>query len=144
MHNLKVIGEAGTLTSKLLGYACSIISAYQRAVDKLAYEKSEAKLKLNEHFPAEIKTRITTNVEITKIRLIDGQWGTVRLFNMRDDEGRTLTWFANADPGMEKGEKYRIVATIKKFDEYNEWKQTILTRVKVTDDLEADWAVKTA
>ena len=78
MHNLKVIGEAGTLTSKLLGYACSIISAYQRAVDKLAYEKSEAKLKLNEHFPAEIKTRITTNVEITKIRLIDGQWGTVQ------------------------------------------------------------------
>ena len=66
------------------------------------------------------------------------------LFNMRDDEGRTLTWFANADPGMEKGEKYRIVATIKKFDEYNEWKQTILTRVKVTDDLEADWSVKTA
>jgi hypothetical protein len=144
MHNLKMIGEAGQLTPRLLGYACSIVSAFQRAADKLAYEKSEAKLKLNEHFPSEIKSRIGVNVEIVKIRLIDGQWGTVRLLNMRDEDGRTLTWFANADPDVVKGGKYRIVGTIKKFDEYNEWKQTILTRVKITDELADDWTVQTA
>jgi hypothetical protein len=55
---------------------------------------------------------------------------------MLDNDGRTLTWFANTNPEMNVGEKYRIKGTVKKHDEYNEWKQTILTRVKVLEKIE--------
>ena len=57
---------------------------------------------------------------------------------MRDSDGRTLVWFANACRKMDKGNDYMIRAGIKKHGEYKEWAQTILTRVFVVEELIKD------
>jgi len=51
-----------------------------------------------------------------------------------DLSGNHLTWFASGSD-MEVGNTYKLLGTIKKHDEYNGVKQTILTRCKVKEEV---------
>lgn len=133
MHNLHMIDKAEGVPVKLFGYWCSLVAAYQRAQERLRLNK--AAKKLNEHF-GEIKKRIELDVKVISIRYTDGYYGTVGIVRMLDEKGRTAIWFANTDVKMEAGKKYRIKGTVKKHDEYNDWKQTVLNRVSVVKELE--------
>lgn len=133
MHNLKLLESEEAIPTKMLGYWCSLIAAYQRNQARL--ELASRENKLNEHL-GEIKDRVETVVKCTKLRYIDGYYGTVCIHTMRDKEGRTILWFANADAKMKKGKSYSIRATIKKHDEYNDWKQTHVSRLTVIEEVE--------
>ncbi len=135
MHNLKLLEDVEAIPTKMLGYWCSLIPAWLREQDKLEAAKGE--LKLNEHL-GEVKNRVETVVKCTRIRYTDGFYGTVCIHTMRDLEGRTIIWFANADAKMEKGNTYKIRATVKKHDEYKDWKQTIVSRLTVIEEVEND------
>jgi len=137
MHNIKAIARATEFSGRLMGYACSIVAAYQRARERLRLTEEKLKSKLNEYIKGDIKDRLDMIVTVEKRTLFDGAFGTVRIFRMVDEKGRTVVWFANSDPEMEEGGTYKIKGTIKKFDEYKEWKQTVLTRVKVLEELKA-------
>jgi len=135
MHNLKLLEDADAIPSKMFGYWCSLIAAYQRVQARL--EKAKKENRLNEHL-GEIKDRVEVVVKCTKLRYIDGYYGTVCIHNMRDSEGRTIIWFANADAKMKKGNSYSIRATIKKHDEYRNWKQTHVSRLTVIEEVKND------
>ncbi len=130
MHNLKVLREADGIPLNMFGFWCSLAAAYDRAMDRLVIQKAERKNRLNE-WVGDIKERREFDVEVISIRHIDGYYGVTTLHRMIDSKGRTLVWFANTSSGMEQGEKYRIKGTIKKHDEFKDWKQTMLNRVKV-------------
>jgi len=133
IHNLKMIREAGQLTYKLLGFACSIIAAYQRAMETLRIQKSEKK---SNEYVGNIKDKIETVARLTKKVSIDGYYGTTYLHRLLDKDGHTLVWFSSAGSDMREGHIYRIKGTIKKQEEYNNWKQTVLTRVKTLEEAE--------
>lgn len=132
LHNLHAIDEAAEVPARMFGYWCSVVSSYQRAMERLRIQKAEKKV--SEHF-GNVGDRVETNVKVLGIRYTEGYYGTVGIVKMLDDEGRTVIWFANSKVGMESGNRYRIKGTIKKHDEYNEWKQTVLTRVKVQEEI---------
>jgi len=132
MHNLRAIASSEACPDRLMGYWCSLMATYQRAMDRL--REAARQKKLNEHV-GEIKKRQDFDIELLSIKCIDGYYGVVHIHKMLDNEGRTLTWFANTDSGMEAGRKYRIKGTVKKHDEYNGWKQTALSRVKVIEEI---------
>ena len=133
MHNLQTIVQAEEIPIKLFGYWCSLMATYQRAMERLNEQKRTHKVS---EWVGVLKVRQEFTVEIISIKYIEGVYGTVRLHKMLDDGGRTLTWFANTAPGMEIGQKYQIKGTVKKHDEYNNWKQTVLNRVAVIEEVE--------
>ena len=130
MHNLHVLDRADEIPVKMFGYWCSLMAAYQRAMEKLRLAKAEKKV--SEHV-GEVGKRWDFNVKVVSIKFIDGAYGTTGLVRMLDDSGRTIVWFSSSSycAGMKADGEYTIVGTIKKHDEFNGWKQTIVTRVKV-------------
>lgn len=136
MVNLHTIAAADSVPTKLFGYWCSLAAAYQRAQERLRL--NQAQKKVNE-WVGNVKDKIEIVVTITGISHVDSYYGygTVHIHRMLDDEGHTLVWFANTNSGMEVGHKYKIRATVKKHDVYNNWKQTvlILNRVGMKEEI---------
>ena len=133
MHNLHAILKADLVPYSMFGFWCSVVAAYQRAQERLRLNKAQRKL--NEYV-GEVKERLEFDVHITGISYIDGVYGTIKLHRMLDKEGHTLIWFANTSTEMHEGGKYKIKGTVKKHDEYKDWKQTSLSRVKMIEELE--------
>ena len=133
LHNLQAISEADSVPSRMFGFWCSLVAAHQRAQERLNLNR--ASQKLNEWVGNE-KERHEFKVNVVNLRYFPGNYGTVTLHKMLDEDGRTLTWFANTDSKMEEGNTYRIKGTVKKHDEYKDWKQTVLSRVSVIEKVE--------
>lgn len=134
MHNLKVIRDADSVPLNMFGFWCSLAAAYERAMDRLEIKKAEKKKQLNE-WVGDIKQRRDFEVSVISIKVVDGYYGPVRIHRMLDKDGRTLVWFANTQTDMEKGGSYKIKGTIKKHEKYEEWCQTILSRVALIEEL---------
>ena len=133
MHNLQLIDKAGTVPAKMLGYWVSLMAAYHRAQERLNLNK--ATQKKNEYVGA-VGDKIEAKVLVTRIHHFDSAYGTVHMHNFLDDQGRTMIWYANtSNAGMSVQKRYKIKGTVKKHDEYNNWKQTHLTRVKALEEL---------
>ena len=138
-HNLHAIDKADIVSGKLFGYWCSLISTYQRAMyrqrEKARTAEPKAK-KLNEHIGTP-KERIELTVEVATLTHHDSRFGVVHKHQMLDNDGRTIIWWANTmSADMVAGGKYRITAKVKKHDEFRDWKQTLVTHVKVQEVLE--------
>jgi hypothetical protein len=133
MHNLKLLENEDDIPSKMLGYWCSLIAAYQRHLDRL--ERQKKLNRINEHF-GEIGQRQEVRVRCVGINYADSYYGTITIHRMLTEEGHTLVWFANTDAKMTRGNDYIIRARIKDHSEYRDWKQTILTRVTVVEEFE--------
>ena len=135
MHNLKLLEDEERIPSKMMGYWCSLASAYQREQNRL--ELAKRTKKLNEYL-GEIKERIELEVKCVGIQYIDSYYGTVCIHRMLSTDGHTIVWFANADAKMSKGVHYKVRATVKKHDEYNDWKQTHVNRLAVVEKIEKE------
>lgn len=133
MHNLKMIVESEVVGYKLIGYTASIISAYQRAMERLRVQKLTFK---KSEYVGTLKERREFDVKLVSVRHLESFYGVVHLHSFVDNEGRALVWFANTDSGMRVGGQYRIKGTVKKHEEYNNWKQTTLNRVVMLEELE--------
>lgn len=128
--NLGVACRAGIVQQNTKGLIASAISAYQRHMDRLEELNIKAReTSLNEHVGA-LKERRGFTVTVKGMRSFEGNYGVKTLVRMKDDEGRTLIWWASGDPEwLKEDEKYEITGTIKEHGEYNGWKQTVLSRV---------------
>lgn len=133
MHNLHALAKAEGIPFKMFGYWCSLVATYQRAQERLRL--AAAQKKLNEYF-GEIKKRVDFNVKVLSIKYTEGLYGPVGVVRMLDDDGRTIMWFANTEVDMKAGLRYNVKATVRKHEVYNNWKQTIVNRVKVLTELE--------
>lgn len=56
---------------------------------------------------------------------------TMHIYTFRDEAGNAIIWKTNKGLGIEKGSKVHLKGTIKDHSEYDEEKQTVLTRCKV-------------
>ena len=59
------------------------------------------------------------------------------IFTFRDSAGNALVWKTSKGIVYERGEKVHLKGTIKEHSEYDDEKQTVLTRCKVTKEAEA-------
>lgn len=134
IHNLQTIARSEGVPSKMFGYWCSLMAAYQREQEKLI--RAQRTQRVSE-WVGKVKDKVELVVKVEAIRYIESRYGTTRIHKMLDTEGRSFTWFASSRSGMEQEHTYRIKGTIKKHDEYNGWKQTILTRVTALEEIES-------
>ena len=88
-------------------------------------------------YVGEVGKRITLDLTVKKTREYDldyGWYGTTMFVNiMEDPDGNTVVWKTSSWLGQE-GQTYTITGTVKDHSEYNEVKQTVLTRCKVKED----------
>ena len=79
-------------------------------------------------FVGTIGERIELEIKCYKVIHTHNQWGVVKIFLMKDNDGNELRWFTSS-PGLDEGERVKFKATVKKHSKYNHINQTILTRV---------------
>jgi hypothetical protein len=164
-HNMLIaIDDEHCVSRRKTGIVASLIQCYRRHLSIVEERKAEREGLLNEHFGSleperkeitrgknkgqfrEKARRYELTLKIVKIIDIENDWGTTFIHKMRDDEGRSFTWFGSSrlyDGENSANEGGVVTATwgIKKHDEYKGTKQTVLTRptaIKVVEKGEDD------
>ena len=123
--NIRTIAKDGFCTHREIGFAASISACYIKHM-----MESEAKSG-TEHY-GEIKDRVTVEVKLHSVRAVQTVYGTS--FMHKFTEGNHLfVWWAKADPEAEVGKTYLLKGTIKKHDEFNGEKQTVMTRCSIEE-----------
>jgi len=100
-----------------------------------AKAKKEAEAEANrakQKYIGTVGEKVDLEVTVKHIHDYENQWGTGSIYFMETPDGDLVNWFTSSSPdGMEKGETVKIMATIKKHEEYKNNKQTVVTRVKL-------------
>ena len=133
-YNLKALVGQEIIDPKYFGYIAGAVSAYLKEMETIAAEKIQIN---NEFLNAQIGKRIILkNVKIKNVFVSQGYYGTTWIHKMLDSDNHSLVWFsssANLSEIADPDQPITIKATVKKFDEYKDIKQTVLTRVSVVN-----------
>lgn len=134
LTNCQTIANMGYVPAKYMGFACSMVSSYEREMTKKAKAEADAKLPPSE-WVGEIGQRIKdVRVKVVFTRYIDGAYGASTLYVMKDALGNDYkTFYSGTKWEYEKGDEILITGTIKKHDEYKGKKSTMLNRVIAND-----------
>ncbi len=132
--NLKTYCEAETNTARSFGFLASVPQAYARHLDKTFKREKELANTVNE-WVGEEKDKLTLNVKIKSVRYIDSDFGVTVLYTLFSDTGHTFKWFASRaalgeDVTPENGDFFVLKGTVKKHEDFNGQKSTVLTRCK--------------
>jgi hypothetical protein len=130
--NLKNIARAEFVEPKFVGFLVSAPQAWAKARERTLIKQRENNELVNE-FLGDIGSKLELPVTLKAIRFIEGDYGTTSLYTFVTDDGHLVKWFSSRavlrDSDVDKA--ITITGTVKKHDEYNGTKSTILTRCKV-------------
>lgn len=83
----------------------------------------------NSEWIGEVKERLRDmEVTFTGARQFEGNYGLTYIYSFLLNNKDVLTWFTSSYKELVKGNSYKLTGTVKKFDEYNGVKSTILSR----------------
>lgn len=129
-RNLKTLANEECISLDVAGYVTSMISYYQRAIDRITeLENRREQLASSEHV-SEIGKRIELTLTVNKVIPIETIYGTLLIHTMSDATGNQFVWKTTAK-NLGEENTINLKATIKGHGEYNEVKQTELSRCKV-------------
>ena len=129
--NLKAIAMSETVSARNLGLLVSAPQAWAKAQERDLIRRKERAEIVNE-FTGAVGDKLELKVTIQSIRYIDGDWGTSTLYVLLGEDRRVYKWFSStaALGQTTDGTVYAIRGTVKKHEEYNGNKSTVLTRCK--------------
>lgn len=136
IHNLKVIANSEYITARNLGYAVSMIAAYNREMDIQTQRAKAAEEHANEaetsKFLGAVGERIVINniASVTAITSWSNQYGETIRYKIVDTDGNVIMWDSSTGIYSDRP-VVSITGTIKKHDEFRDVKQTWLIRCKV-------------
>ena len=126
---LKQLMELGQVRGKFFAYIAGGVSGYLKHLDREVKKSIDAKILRVNGTVGEIKKRQDFDVILESVITASGFYGTTFIHKFRKNTGETIIWFCNGNKiDAEIGENFTIKATVKKYDSYNDWKQTIVTR----------------
>lgn len=130
MENLRVLLSGPDCRIRNLGSVVSAVTVYNRMYNELPKEAQ-----LNEWLGAEGDKIADVKASVLSVtQTAENAWGKSNtVLKMVTESGHKITWFASNPPTLAKGNKVEIsAATIKKHDEWQGKKDTIITRAKMT------------
>lgn len=128
-HNVVTMATTGYIDWKATGIAGSIIRIYDLHIERETERAAAPDLSGSEHM-GNLKDRITGEVTVIGKKHGEGHYGPWTMIRMITNQGNVLVTFAtgsNFNPDV--GDKIKIKGTVKKHDEFNGVKQTMLNRV---------------
>lgn len=135
-YNLWAAWNTELIGFKQLGLLVSgILLGVRRSEDmqkeREAYLAAKAGKPVSEWL-GEVGQKVTADVTVTGITVINGDYFSSVLVSMLDSRGNVMKWFASNPPdAFVEGATLRVTGTVKKQDEYKGQKQTVLTRCRV-------------
>ena len=130
LNNIGIIAENGYTTKRSMGMAVSILSSYEREVEKRI--KAEARRKASEesnHVGEIGKREVFDNVQLTGVQYLESMFGTSVLHRFLMDDTNQVVWFGSKELDVTVGDTFSIKATVKKHGEFNSIPQTTINRV---------------
>lgn len=123
------------------GLVACLPHLYFKAQEKAQEEKQESTTPAVNEWAGEVGERKRFTATLISSREIESFYGTSTLHKFRSDGGNTLTWFNSGRENIvdegEPGDVFTFMARIKKCDEYQGWKQTVLTRCTKLEKVDA-------
>jgi hypothetical protein len=135
MENLKVLMSGDECHLRNLGLLVSAVSVYHKK-RKAEAEAQQAPHRVNEWLAAPGDKLTDLKAKVERVRYSETAYGMTSIVTMRLDSGHEMTWFASNSPDVLEGDSVDIKATtVKKHDEWQGNKTTVVTRTKlaVTD-----------
>jgi hypothetical protein len=129
--NIKKIINLGFVPFKYMGFACSMVSSYQRAVEKEAIYKAKKKLGENSVHVGQIGERLRDiPVKVLSTRDIESDYGLSVLYTFQDDDGNLYkTFYSGSSWSADVDDVLLITGTVKKHEDFRGTKSTMLNRV---------------
>lgn len=134
IRNLKLLITDGFVIDKMLSYAASIPQTVSNEKAKLLKEDLENKLKAESEFIGVIGEKIdvlTTFIKASHYERFSAYTGkpeTVNIYTFLDKNNNCIVWKTTASEDFEVGDEIHIKGKVKSHDEYNDIKQTVVTR----------------
>jgi len=125
MYSVRSCLNAGTITSFRFGILCSAVGSFRAAVKR----KIENSSKYNDAYVGTVGKRQEFEVKCIDIKEFNNHYGTTILYTMVDRENHVLTWFSTSDLEIPEDRFIKIKGTVKKYQVFNDIKQTVLSRV---------------
>lgn len=130
MSNLRIAMWQRSPSHRHTGLIASATITYAKHVEKLEFQKRQPRTDAG--YFGEVKTKVgPLGATVDAVRFIDGAWGVTTLIVLTADTGHKFKWFASGEVAIEVGARRTLKGTVKKHDEYNGVKATVLTRCKL-------------
>lgn len=130
LWNMRDALSSEYIKGRQIGFAVSVISAYQRDLERTAAAASAAATSTSTHIGAIGERQDFTNLAVTGLRYINNGFGTT-LVTFKDSDGNVIKWFASNLGSIREGDTVNITATVKAHGEWAGVKDTTITRAKV-------------
>jgi hypothetical protein len=139
-RNLYIAAKNTYVTDRTEGTLAYLPVAHAKAQEReieyrLRNEKNAAAGATSTHV-GQAKDRITVTGTVASVYENEGDWGTTFITKIEGDDGNIYKWFGSYDLG--RGNKITGKFTVKKHDEYQGVKETVITRPSGIEVLEAD------
>lgn len=129
LHNIRAIARSGMVGWRTMGYAASILPAFDREL-----AKRQPKM-VSSHVGA---VKVREEFEVTLKQHFSGvsAYGEYHKYIFHDARGNVLLWKASSSYDLEEGKRYKIRGTVKAHTEYKGIKQTEINRCEVVTTYE--------
>lgn len=144
--NMKAVAAGKAVSARNIGILASAPQAWAKSLERSLVREREASVYKNSEWfgtaPDKSQgvkaSRHDLTVTVKSIRYIDGDYGTTTLYTMITDEGNVAKWFSSGTDklGEDVNARFVIRGSVKKHDEWEGMKATVLTRCTVIDELE--------
>ena len=129
LYNMKSIMQMKYIAQRHAGYAASVFVVYLKHLGK---EKEITEARKSE-FVGTPGDKIEFEAKLIDVRCFDGVYGPGKILFFGDANGNRYKWFTKGNTtSVPVGTLVKIKATIKKHDEYNGYKSTVITRAKLS------------
>ena len=126
--NITQLAKLEVIDYKATGIAAAMVFCYNRHLEQEAAKASAPKDELvNSKYVGTEKERLTLDVTILSSRVQEGQFGYYNITRMLDAAGNLFVSFGQYSE--DTGAKVTVRGTVKRHQEFNNVKQTVLNRV---------------
>ena len=128
MTNLKQICENGFFTQRTHKILAAIVQVYDAYKTSLEIRKTEQQ---TSEYQGNAGDKLSFEVQVMHKRVTFGAYNMQTWLLMKDTNGNVITWSASKElEDIFEGDTIEIKGTVKTHKEYNDTKQTVLTRCK--------------
>jgi len=124
LHNIRAIARSGMVGHRTVGFAASVINAYER-------DLQDKEPKFTSEYVGTLKTRSIFELVLKHCFTYEGSYGTTRKYIFQDAVGNVMVWSTTSLQDLEVGKKYGVKGTIKSHDTYKNVKQTFISRCEI-------------
>lgn len=136
--NLVKLAKLNYVPSKFMGFAVSMINSYKNAMERLENQKKREEELADapeSNYVGVIGERLkNVRVEVTFAKEIETMYGMSTLYAFKDALGNIFkTFYSGTSIELKNGDVVLLTGTVKKHNEYQGRKETMLNRIIVKD-----------